>query len=74
MKDIQRLLDMRDGSTGTCCDVQEIIEERLSGIDETLGELQRVRRVLAETLDWCRKGEPDGHCRVLDELNTSPLD
>ena len=46
LKDIQRLLDMRDGSPGSCCDVREIIEERLGGIDETLVELQRVRRVL----------------------------
>ena len=69
LKDIQRLLEMRDGSTGSCCDVQGMIEERLVGIDESLGELQRVRRVLAETLEWCRKGEPDGRCQVLDELD-----
>lgn len=69
LKDIQRLLEMRDGSTGCCGEVQRIIEERLCGVDESLRELQRVRRVLAETLGWCRKGEPDGPCSLLDDLD-----
>jgi hypothetical protein len=61
---------MRDGAPGSCCDVQEIIEERLGGIDETLEELHRVRRVLGEALEWCRAGEPDGPCQVLSELDS----
>lgn len=72
LKDIRLLLEMRDGSTGSCCDVQVIIEERLGGLDETLGELQRIRRVLAEALDWCREGDPDGRCKVLDGLDVEP--
>ena len=72
LRDIQQLLEMRDGSTGSCCDVKQIIEQRLGGVDETLEELQRIRRVLAEALEWCRQGEPDGRCQVLDELDQEP--
>jgi len=67
--DIHQLLALRDGQSDGCLDVQGIIELRLAALDEELSRMRRVRGVLRESLDWCRKPRAKGCCEAIARLD-----
>jgi MerR family mercuric resistance operon transcriptional regulator len=71
LDDVRSLLDLRDGRTAACRDVQELIEERLSGVEHRLAQLRHVREVLRASLESCRGHEPSDPCPVIDDLTDS---
>jgi DNA-binding transcriptional MerR regulator len=69
LKDIELLLDFRDGDVSPCRDVQNVIGERLAKVDREIKHLHHVRDVLGQWLKVCQKAERTGRCGVLDGLS-----
>ena len=71
LEDITTLLDFRDGRTAPCHEVQILIEERLSELEQRLEQLQHVRSILRSSLRMCRQTERSGRCQVIDRLKVA---
>lgn len=71
LEDITVLLQLRDGTSGICEDVQVLIEERLSDIERRMADLWHVRRVLKATLEKCREVQWSGRCQIIDTLTAT---
>lgn len=69
LEDISQLLALREGEADPCGEVQAVIEARLSVLDDELKRLRRVRKVLRESLDWCRKPRAKGCCEAIARLD-----
>jgi DNA-binding transcriptional MerR regulator len=69
LKDIELLLDFRDGNASPCREVQHVIGVRLARVDREIEHLHHVRDVLGQWLKVCRKAERTGRCGVLDGLS-----
>ena len=68
LDDVTALLNLRDGESAPCQEVQSLIEERLSDMAQRLKDLQHVQRVLKSSLKLCREVEDSGYCQVIDDL------
>ncbi len=67
LDDVRALLG--EGSSVPCCgDVQQLIEDRLAGIEQRLKDLRQVRRVLKDSLTKCQTSNPRRACQVLETL------
>jgi len=71
LKDIELLLDFRDGDAAPCREVQELIGVRLGKVEEEIKHLAHVRDVLSRWMGVCRKAAKMGRCGVLDGLGSS---
>ncbi len=71
LDDITTLLDFRDGRTAPCREVQTLIEERLSELNERLKQLRQVQAILHSSLRMCRKTERRGRCEVIERLKVA---
>lgn len=72
LADIRSLLEYRDGTATPCGPVRELIEHRLSLIEEKLGQLNEVRDVLKSYLQVCKQAEAKEPCKVLEEIEPDP--
>src|SRR5262249_32060418 len=68
LDDVTVLLNLRDGTTAPCAEVQTLLEERLTDTEQRLTDLRHVQRVLKSSLTLCRRSERSGRCRVSDEI------
>ncbi len=67
LDDIRALLQLNQADKKTCrSEVQTLLTQRLSQVDEKMKELQRVRDALGQALDRCRHSK--GECAVLKNL------
>lgn len=66
--DIRALLELRDGDTTRCAEVQPVIEHRLSQVAGRIEEFQHFQRILRSFLDVCRRADNDDDCGVIDRL------
>ncbi len=69
LKDIDLLLEFRDGDAAPCREVQGLIGARLAKVDEEIEHLQHVRNVLGGWMRVCHKAAKTGRCGVLDGLD-----
>lgn len=69
LEDISHLLGLRQGEADPCGEVQGIIEARVAVLDSELTRLRRVRKVLRESLEWCRKPRAEGCCEAIARLD-----
>lgn len=69
LEDISQLLALRQGEADPCGEVQGVIEERLAMLDGELTRLRRVRKVLRDSLEWCRKPHAAGCCEAIARLD-----
>lgn len=69
LEDIAKLLALREGEADPCGEVQGIIEVRLDELDDAFKRLRRVRKVLRESLEWCRKPRAEGCCEAIARLD-----
>ncbi len=72
LEDVSSLLDLRDGRTAPCQEVQELIRGRLRDVARRLADLHHVQEVLQASLRMCTEGEPAGRCRVIERLGAGP--
>ncbi len=68
LDDIATLLNVRDGVTAPCRDVEHLIEHRLAEVRKRLKDLREVDRHLKGFLAVCRESGGKNHCEVLDQL------
>lgn len=67
LDDIKILIGF-EGSEPTCVEVQNLIQKRLTDVEEQLRSLLKVRKVLKGTLAKCREEEEPSACHVLESL------
>ncbi len=68
LRDIELLIELRRGEGNPCGEVRTVIEARLEAIAGQMDELRHAQEVLESALDWCKSGEAEGRCAVLDGL------
>jgi DNA-binding transcriptional MerR regulator len=68
LADIKTLLAYRDGKLVPCKDVRILIEKRLANVEERMGELRHVRKILREFLETCRTADQEEPCHVIGRL------
>lgn len=71
IQDIAALLDLRDGATVPCAEIQALIESRLMRVQDQLRDLDHVRSVLESSLALCRESAATDRCEVLEDLNAA---
>src|SRR5262249_51075808 len=71
LDDVTVLLNLRDGTTAPCLEVQTLLEERLADTEQRLADLHHVQSVLKSSLKLCRRSERSGRCRVIDDLSAA---
>jgi DNA-binding transcriptional MerR regulator len=73
LANISTLLGFRDGNTGACNEVKQLIESRLSEVDERLHEFERFKEILTSYVDACREVEQGGECPVIEDLDHASI-
>ena len=68
LEDVSAILDLNDGATSPCREVQDLIEQRLAETEQRLSDLRRVRKDLKTYLELCKKTESAGECQVIGKL------
>jgi Hg(II)-responsive transcriptional regulator len=68
LHDICALLEL---SSSDCEQVQKLATEKLSLVQEKLGQLRRIESVLAETLTQCAKRKGNQPCPIIESLTES---
>jgi len=68
LDDIRALLGL---SSSECEEVQKLATEKLSLVQEKLGQLRRIESVLAETLTQCAKRKGNQPCPIIESLTGS---
>ena len=71
LDDIQALLGAQDGKRPSCSEVQLLIKDRLSEIEDRLSSLRHVQRLLKSSLAKCQKTARARCCHVIDALDTN---
>ncbi len=66
--DIRALLELRDGTSAPCHEVQVLIDTRLARVVKQLDDLRRVKDVLESSMSMCREAEREGRCEVMERL------
>lgn len=70
LDDVKALLIDDAGGLPTCGNVQVLIEERLSEIEQRLKDLRHVQRVLKKALQQCQKQKKSDCCQVVAGLQS----
>ncbi|MFQ5876687.1 MAG: heavy metal-responsive transcriptional regulator [Acidobacteriota bacterium] len=69
LQDVATMLDLRDGRTAPCREVQTLIEQRLADLEQRVRQLHHLQAVLRDFLKLCLRSQRTGRCRVVDELD-----
>ena len=75
LSEIRELLVLRAEHVPTCAHVKELLEEKVSAVEQKIEELQALRKSLTRALRKCKRGlrtTAPGHeerCPVLDEIS-----
>ena len=68
LDDVRSLLELADGETSRCGEVQVLIEQRMADVSRRVKDLRHVENVLREAQRVCREAEATGRCEVIDML------
>ncbi|KMK64587.1 putative transcriptional regulator [Puniceibacterium sp. IMCC21224] len=67
LEEVRGLLGLVDDRSRTCADVQLIAEDHLTDVQAKIADLQRIERVLSDTVARCT-GDAAPECAVIDAL------
>ena len=67
LEEIRGLLGLVDDRTQTCAQVQTVAEAHLEDVKAKIADLERIERVLSETVARCT-GDAAPECAVIDAL------
>ncbi|WP_339828862.1 helix-turn-helix domain-containing protein [uncultured Parvibaculum sp.] len=67
LREVRGLLDLVDGGTQTCAEVEERTMRHLADVRAKIADLMRIEEVLTATAAQC-SGEDVPHCPVLEAL------
>ncbi len=68
LKEIRELLSIKSDANMVCNDVKQLAQEKLSGIENKIKMLQRMRKSLKKLIDVCPGQAPLNECPILDAL------
>ena len=68
LDDVKALLSDDKGGIPRCGDVQSLIEERLTDVEQRLKDLRHVRKVLKNALEQCQTQKTTDCCQVVAGL------
>jgi DNA-binding transcriptional MerR regulator len=75
LNEIRELLILRSDHVPACSHVKELLDQKLTAVEQKITELQSLERILKGALQKCKrelKTATDGHeecCPVIDEIN-----
>lgn len=69
LTEIKELLDLRVNEKASCGDVRDQALAKVADLDQKIGSLQAMRRVLSNLADECSGDGPVSECPILDALN-----
>lgn len=68
LEDVRKLLELVDGGTLNCGEVQSLALQHVESIEAKLSDLRRLKRVLSDLASKCQGGTtPD--CPIIDTLS-----
>ena len=67
LEEVRGLLGLVDDRSRTCSEVQIIAEDHLTDVQAKIADLQRIERVLSDTVARCT-GDAAPECAVIDAL------
>jgi MerR family mercuric resistance operon transcriptional regulator len=67
LEEVRGLLGLVDDQSQTCAEVQAIAQDHLSDVRSKITDLERIERVLSETVARCT-GDAAPECAVVDAL------
>lgn len=67
LEEVRGLLGLVDEQSRTCAEVQVIAEDHLTDVQAKIADLQRIERVLSDTVARCT-GDAAPECAVIDAL------
>jgi len=67
LEEVRGLLGLVDDQSRTCAEVQAIAQDHLSDVRTKIADLERIERVLSETVARCT-GDAAPECAVVDAL------
>ena len=67
LEEVRGLLGLVDDQSQTCAEVQAIAQDHLSDVRTKIADLERIERVLSETVARCT-GDAAPECAVVDAL------
>ena len=67
LEEVRGLLGLVDDRSRTCAEVQIIAEDHLTDVQAKIADLQRIERVLSDTVARCT-GDAAPECAVIDAL------
>jgi MerR family mercuric resistance operon transcriptional regulator len=69
LKEILELLSLRVDPVSSCGEIKTIAESKITGIDERIRTLQRIRRTLRKLVAACEAREPTSDCPILESID-----
>jgi len=69
LNEIEELPSLRVDDLRSCEKVRRFAEMRLDGIDAKMEDLQRMRHMLADLVESCRRRARTGRCPILDAFS-----
>lgn len=69
--DIRALIELRDGTSAPCTEVQALIDTRHAQVVRQLDDLRHVKDVLESSMIMCREAQRDGRCEVMERLEAA---
>jgi len=69
LEEIAELLELRLEHGAACATVEAKAKEKIAMVEEKIGELERMRSVLAELARACELREPWSDCPILETLD-----
>ena len=67
LEEVRGLLGLVDDKSRTCAEIQSIAEDHLTDVQAKIADLQRIERVLSDTVARCT-GDAAPECAVIDAL------
>ena len=67
LEEVRGLLGLVDDKSRTCAEIQSIAEDHLTDVQAKVADLQRIERVLSDTVARCT-GDAAPECAVIDAL------
>lgn len=69
LKEIKELFGLRIGSEAKCGDVKHLTEQKLKDVDNRIGDLKKIKRVLVKLISQCVNEEVSSdECPILEAI------
>lgn len=68
LKEIRKLLELKESDTGKCSDVEAMVRSKIALLEEKIADLKKVRSVLDEMSRHCEGTKTANECYFITEV------